>query len=304
MLGDTTLRHLRQVADWPDLAGTRFDLIAPIGRGGMGAVYRVRDRDLERDVALKVLSGMPGPDSEARFEAEARVLGRLEHAGIVPVHEVGRLSDGRLYYVMKLVRGERLDVVAPRAASLAERLRPLIRAADAVAFAHAHGITHRDLTPANIMVGPYGEVLVVDWGLALVRDDHSAQPNDRLAAGTPGFMAPEQARGVASPASDVYALGAIIAWSLRPSRGGPSRLPRPLASIVAKAMAAEPVERYATAESLAADLSRFLDGESVSAHRDSVAERLWRFVRKYRIAILLIVGYLLMRITLLLVRGL
>ena len=102
---------------------------------------------------MKVLTGAPSAESRARLEHEARVLARLEHPGIVPVHDVGTLADGRLYYVMKLVRGSALDVAGPRIETVSERLRLLIRAADAVAFAHARGVVHRDLTPRNIMIG-------------------------------------------------------------------------------------------------------------------------------------------------------
>lgn len=117
-------------------------------------------------------------------------------------------------------------------------------------------------------------------------------------------MPPEQARGIATPASDVYALGALLAWWLAPERGGPARMPRPLASIAARAMAADPAARYPSAEAFAADLAHYLDGQRVSAHRESPAERLVRFARRYRVAILLVVGYLLMRIALLMFRGL
>ena len=150
------------------------------------------------------------------------------------------------------------------------------------------------------MVGTFGEVLVVDWGLALLGADGKRGG----VAGTPGFMAPEQAHGSATQASDVFALGALLQWWLSSGREGPHKLPRPLQSIVARATAAEPIERYGSAESFAADLTRYLDGHPVSAHRETFAERLVRFARRYRVAILLVVGYLLMRITLLVVRGL
>ncbi len=166
-LSDAALRHLQHVADLPDLTGTRYELVEPLGRGGMGAVYRVTDRALGRDVAMKVLSGVPDAAALARLDAEARVLAQLEHPGIVPVHDVGTLPDGRLFYVMKLVRGERLDARVDGGDTVSERVRLLMRVADAVAFAHARGIVHRDLTPANIMIGAFGEVLVMDWGLAI-----------------------------------------------------------------------------------------------------------------------------------------
>ena len=304
-LSDAALRHLRHVADLPDLTGTRYELVEPLGRGGMGAVYRVTDRALGRDVAMKVLSGVPDAAALARLDAEARVLAQLEHPGIVPVHDVGTLPDGRLFYVMKLVRGERLDARVDGGDTVSERVRLLMRVADAVAFAHARGIVHRDLTPANIMIGAFGEVLVMDWGLAITgplrQPDQIDQP---VVAGTPGFMAPEQTRGVADARSDVYALGALLSWFLAPDRGGPTRMPRPLKSIAAKARADDPAARYQTADVFAADLARYLDAQAVSAHRESFAERTLRLARTYRVAILLVLGYLLMRIALLVYRGL
>jgi hypothetical protein len=321
-LEDTTLRHLQHVADLPDLTGTRYELVEPVGRGGMGAVYRVRDRALGRDVAMKVLSGAADGVSLARLENEARILAQLEHPGIVPVHDVGTLPDGRLFYVMKLVRGQRLDACAGGIATVSERVRLLMRVADAVAFAHAGGVIHRDLTPANVMIGAFGEVLVMDWGLALTGPPHQPaqpafafgfgaaspnqpdQPDQPVIAGTVGFMAPEQADGAADRRSDVYALGALLAWSLAPERGGPARMPRPLRSIAAKARAADPAARYPAAEEFSADLARYLNGQAVSAHRESLPERALRLARTYRVAILLVLGYLVMRIALLAYRGL
>jgi predicted Ser/Thr protein kinase len=303
-ISDAALRHLRHVADLPDLGGTRYELVEPLGRGGMGAVYRVRDTALDREVAMKVLAGAALDESRARLEQEARILARLEHPGIVPVHDVGTLPDGRLFYVMKLVNGHRLDAVAQRVASVPERLRLIIRVADAVAFAHAHGVVHRDLSPANIMVATFGEVLVVDWGLAQVAGPERATPGAPVVAGTPGFIAPEQAEGRATPASDVFSLGAILRWWMAPERGGPARLPRALASVVDRATASDESRRYPSAAAFAADLAAYLDGEHVAAHRESAGERVVRFAKRYRVAILLVVGYLLMRIALLVVRGL
>jgi predicted Ser/Thr protein kinase len=302
-LSDAALTHLRHVADLPDLTGTRYEVLEPLGRGGMGAVFRVRDRALDREAAMKVLAGAPSAESRARLEQEARVLARLEHPGIVPVHDVGTLPDGRLYYVMKLVRGDALDVAGPRIETVSERLRLLVRAADAVAFAHARGVVHRDLTPRNVMIGDFGEVLVVDWGLATVSSRQAGVDGDGVRAGTPGFMAPEQSRGVVDARSDVFALGTVLDWWLAPSQGGPVRLPGALRSIVAKARSADPADRYHDAAEFSADLARFLDGGAVSAHRESLLERVVRVGRRYRVAIYLVLGYLLMRIALLWYRG-
>jgi eukaryotic-like serine/threonine-protein kinase len=333
MLSDRTLGHLRDVADLPDLGGTRYDLVAPLGRGGMGCVYRVRDRELDREVALKVLSGPLVQLSIERLRTEARVLARLEHPGIVPVHDAGLLPDGRAFYVMTLVRGSRLDELAPRLSSLPERLRLLTRVTDAVAFAHAHGIVHRDLTPSNIMIGAFGQVLVMDWGTAKVTNpsnpgnpsnwEDAGTPQvarvtqggevDRAATGagvvvgTPGFMAPEQERGDAASVdarADVYALGALLGWLLDPASGGRREVPRPVAAIRDRAMRRAPEMRYPTAEAFGNELARYLDGLPVEAHRETALDRLARFERTYRVAILLVLAYLLMRILLLLVSGL
>src|SRR4029077_8910875 len=130
-----------------------------VGSGGMGTVYLAEDSALGRRVALKILD-LPELRGElsARLLREAHILARLEHPGIVPVHDAGTLADGRVFYAMKFVKGERLDVLAARMEMLSDRLRVFQRICEAAAFAHAHGILHRDLKPENIMVGPFGEV--------------------------------------------------------------------------------------------------------------------------------------------------
>jgi serine/threonine protein kinase len=233
-LSDETVRHLRRVAEWPDLAETKYRLEEELGRGGMGTVYLAEDVVLGRKVALKVVSTpVAGPETAERMLREARIVARLEHPGIVPIHDAGALPDGRVYYAMKRVVGERLDALAARL-SLAERLRVFQRICDAVAFAHAHGVVHRDLKPENVMVGAFGEVLVMDWGVAksLGRreptDDGAgeagglgARPPSATAhgtvLGTPAYMAPEQARGEVERVdqrADVYALGALLYFML------------------------------------------------------------------------------------------
>jgi len=300
-LSDATLDHLRAVVDRPDLAGTRYEVVEPIASGGMGTVYRARDRELEREVALKVVRG-PAPEGPMaeRLRQEARTLARLEHPGLVPVHDVGTLPDGRPYYVMRLVRGVRLDEHLRGAVSQAERLRLFLRICEPVAFAHAQGIVHRDLKPANIMVGPYGEVLVLDWGIAKVLG--AASGDQGMGLGTHGFMAPEQASadGALAPVdqrADVYALGAILGEMWRGMETPPAR---PIAAIRAQAMAEAPDARYARVTDLAADVSRFLDGLRVTAYRESPLERVGRLAKRHRTAIGLVAAYLLMRMALLL----
>src|SRR5205814_3380522 len=168
-LSDSALERLREGAEAPDLAGTRYRLLERIARGGMGVVYAAEDGNLQRRVALKVLD-VPGTDGDLanRLVREARVLAALEHPGIVPVHDVGTLADGRVFYTMKFVEGQRLDKYIDSVTSIPDRLRLFLRICDAVAFAHARGVLRRDLKPANIMVGPFGEVLVMDWGLAKI----------------------------------------------------------------------------------------------------------------------------------------
>ncbi|HEX5723908.1 MAG TPA: serine/threonine-protein kinase [Longimicrobiaceae bacterium] len=312
-LSDAALEHLRRLAAEPEAdgeGGFRYALREEVGRGGMGVVYRARDRELGRDVALKALPAPADPALVERLQREARILARLDHPGVVPVHDAGALPDGRPFYVMKLVRGERLDAWA-RGRALAERLRTFLRVCEPVAFAHARGVVHRDLKPQNVMVGAFGEVLVMDWGVARLRavaeDDpgvatsstiHAGETAHGTVLGTPGFMAPEQARGEVhrvDERTDVFALGAILRGLMAGEPHG-----RALAAVAAKAAAPEPEARYAAVADLAADVQRWLDGEPVSAHRESVAERAGRLYRRYQTPVLLVLAYLLMRVLLLL----
>ncbi len=297
-LSDAAVGRLRATLEEPD-AGPRYDVGSLLGRGGMGAVYRAHDRELDRDVALKVLTfEADGTTDGERLAREARLLARLEHPGIVTVHDRGTLGDGRPFYVMRLVRGVRLDLFAERAGR-GELLRLFLRVCDAVAFAHARGIIHRDLKPGNIMVGEFGEALVLDWGIARAL----SEPAGDLAAGTPGFMAPEQVAGLAGSLdarTDVFGLGAILRDLLRRSS---DPVPRPLAAIIARATALDPAARYPGADRLADDLRRWLDGEKVEAHRESILEKAGRIYTRNQVLILLLLAYAIVRVTILLWRG-
>ena len=336
-LSDKALERLREGADTPDLAGTRYRLLERIARGGMGVVYAALDEMLDRRVALKVLD-VPVADGDLarRLNREARVLARLEHPGIVPVHDVGTLSDGRVFYAMKFVEGQRLDKHIEAVTSLPDRLRLFLRICDATAFAHARGVLHRDLKPANVMVGAFGEVLVMDWGLAkILREQHggaaeedpdatilhapeaSGSPTDATEAtqvtgqgtvlGTPGYMSPEQARGDVAhldERSDIFSLGAVLRFLFTPPATANSNLrwrrDKALEAICAKATQNDPANRYASVSELSADVSRYLDGLPVSARKETALEKAARFYRRYTVAILLIAAYLIVRTLILL----
>ncbi|WP_148590688.1 serine/threonine-protein kinase [Aquisphaera giovannonii] len=243
-------------AEGPSLG--RYENLGEIARGGMGIVYRVRDGAFDRELALKVvLSRDPGPVMRSRFVEEARVTGRLQHPGIPPVHEIGELDDGRPYYTMKLIDGRTLeDLLAARPDPRhdpAHFLSIFEAICQTLGYAHARGVVHRDMKPSNIMVGAFGEVQVMDWGLAkvLARPGHPPGPSDASAGytegagkgdgddaaggrslagdvlGTPAYMPPEQALGQVDRVderSDVFALGAILCEILT---GAPPYVDRP-----------------------------------------------------------------------------
>lgn len=325
-LSDSKLSHLREVVGNPDFSGTKYTFVKELARGGMGTVYVAEDTELNRQVAIKVLSATDfSDDLRRRMKREAQIIARLEHPGIVPVHDVGELPDGRVFYAMKLVRGVRLDEYAANTSSTRERLRKFQAVCDAVAFAHAHGVIHRDLKPQNIMMGSFGEVLVLDWGVAkILRDDRSVSSEaDTLmlppigtnkvsdtahgtVIGTRQYMSPEQARGEVDrldERSDIYSLGAVFYFLLtdqapnddKPRAVNP-KVTKPAEAICLKAMARDRSNRYASAAELSADVSRLLDAEPVSAYRENVYEKVSRWVSKNRFLVLLVLVYLLMRI--------
>jgi serine/threonine protein kinase len=312
-LSDKVVANLQNAMQQPDLTGTRYKIIQYLARGGMGSVWLAEDEVLGRRVALKVLDLVaPAEDMPARLLQEAQVLARLEHPGIVPVHDAGTLSDGRAFYCMKYVEGKTLAEALP-GKRVPDRLRLLQRIAEPLEFAHAAGFIHRDLKPENIMIGAFGEVLVMDWGLAKLCSSRPAEANrgelqgaQALPAnpsetqqgsvlGTPGYMSPEQLRGDSGidHRSDIYSLGAILQYMLT---GSSSAMPKPLQAICNKAMAADPNDRYQSAREMMADVAHYLDGEPVSAYPESLIDRARRVIARHQVAVILVSVYLLMRL--------
>jgi serine/threonine protein kinase/tetratricopeptide (TPR) repeat protein len=219
----------------------RYELLDEIGQGGMGIVYRAHDHQLDRDVALKILREVTSKTANARrrFAAEAQFGARLQHPGIASVYDLGQLPDGRIFFAMKLVRGKTMASQLPaRSDTLDDRSRLLSvfeQLCKTVAYAHSHGIIHRDLKPNNVMIGEFGEVQVMDWGLAKslleigveetnTSDEHDStrpSPHDwspssgsetrvGIVMGTPAYMPPEQSAGKRGKPTDVFSLGAIL----------------------------------------------------------------------------------------------
>jgi len=202
----------KSLAEVPD-----YELLDIIGEGGMGVVYAAHQSSIARTVAVKMLkpSAKVREDQRDKFISEAVVTGELDHPNIVPIYDLGSNDEGALFYSMKRVRGTPWDKVIDQK-QLDENLSVLLRVADAVAFAHAGGVIHRDLKPENVMLGDYGEVLVMDWGLARITPEFAHKDAvyqaDSL-GGTPAYMAPEMARGPVeniNKTSDIYLLGAIL----------------------------------------------------------------------------------------------
>lgn len=242
---------------------TDYNLLKKLGEGGMGVVYAARQASIRRTVALKMLKkeGAQKTTQREKFLAEAVITGDLEHPNIVPIYDLGRDEGGAIFYAMKHVQGTPWDKLIDKK-SLTENIEILMKVADGVAFAHSRGVIHRDLKPENVMLGDFGEVLVMDWGLALAIDN---PPETFSMGGTPAYMAPEMAFGPVENigfASDVYLLGAILYEVItggRPHAGStltrclmsaskneivPTQKTGELVNIALKAMATDPRQRY------------------------------------------------------------
>jgi eukaryotic-like serine/threonine-protein kinase len=281
----------------------KYELLAEIARGGMGVVYQARDTVLNRVVAIKmILSGSLATDDErARFRREAKLAANLDHPNIVPIHEVGE-QDGFLYFTMRLVEGgslsDRVDSYGsdPHAAG-----RLIVVLARAIHFANAKGFVHCDLKPSNILMDRDGVPQITDFGLARQASPESSLTASGAVMGSPSYMAPEQASGqrkAISPATDVYGLGAILYELLTgrppfcmptmmetvlqalyneptPPRVLQPKLPRELESICLKCLEKAPQDRYPSAEALADDLVRCLQGESIDSTGTMLKLRRW-----------------------------
>jgi WD40 repeat protein/tRNA A-37 threonylcarbamoyl transferase component Bud32 len=289
----------------------RYEVLAEHGRGGLGRVSRARDKELGRDVAIKELIKR-GQSTEIRFVREALITARLEHPGVVPVHEAGCWDDGTPFYAMKLVSGRPLKELIEERTTMEARLGLLphvIAVADAIAYAHGRRIIHRDLKPGNVIVGEFGETVVIDWGLAkdlsetdepaLALGSNRAAASNELTAtggvlGTPAYMAPEQARGEpVDERVDVFAIGAML-WELcTRTRVPPDPQHRDrqlrrdgidpdLATIIGKSLADDPRDRYPNAAALATDLKAFLAGARIAARNYSLFAMVAHWTRRQR----------------------
>lgn len=282
----------------------RYEIGYELARGGMGVVFRAHDLRLERWVALKIVTD-PDPSMLERFSREMALTAMLEHPGIAPIYDAGHLADGRPYYVMRLVHGRRLDRVLAEGPNTGERLVHLpllLRVAEAVAHAHQRGVIHRDLKPHNVVVEDAGSVVVLDWGLAKhhqnpdIRgptkvDEASGVTHQGQILGTPGYMAPEQARGEKTDArSDVYSLGIMLrlvlserpSEELDPEHPASPGTPPELRAIERCATALAPDRRYRDAGEVARELRRFMSGQLVKAHRYTLRERFSRALHVHR----------------------
>ena len=290
-----------------ELSG-RFELLDRIGKGGMGEVFAATDARVGREVAIKRMRA-DEPDDIAieRFLREARIQGRLDHPAIVPVHDIGRDSNGLPYFAMKKVAGTTLAKLLSGDAARPRLLRALVEVCLAIEFAHVRGVVHRDLKPDNIVLGDYGEVYVLDWGVAKVIGDAddlvdvASSSRDELAThagtivGTPGYMPPEQVRGDpdVDGRADVYALGCVLfevrareslkprgpvallssmtrVVDARPSRHAPD-VPPELDAICVGATAFDRRARIATARELGERIQRYLDGDRDVQTRQQLA---------------------------------
>jgi eukaryotic-like serine/threonine-protein kinase len=286
-----------------------YEILEEIGRGGMGVIYRARQRHSRRIVALKRVASyhLDSRETLERFRREAQAAASLDHPNILPIYEIGQAEDGLPFFSMKYAAGGSFQKAAaalrkqPR-----ECVRLLAQVARAVQYAHEHGVLHRDLKPGNILLDAHGEPFVTDFGLAKWLDTGTDLTRTLTIFGTPGYIAPEQARGPAAKltrAADVYSLGAILfdlltgrppflgehalavvqQASEKPApklRSLAPSLDRELETICARCLEREPQARYRSASDLAVDLERWLEGRPIIARRVAPPVRAWRWAKR------------------------
>jgi hypothetical protein len=316
---DPGKRYARRLADGPVFVD-RFELLDELGDGSFGYVFKARDTELDRVVALKVQRAgeMATDEDVARFLREARNIAQLSHSSIVSLYESGQTEDGVCYLVTEYVEGRTLDncdrEISPNWREIARQIAELAAALD---YAHKHGVVHRDIKPSNIMIDHDARPHVMDFGLARRDTGDATLTSDGRIMGTPAYMSPEQARGdshAVDARTDIYSLGVVLFETLtgerpfqgnrrmlilqvlddepRPPRQLDDTIPRDLETVCLKAMAKSPGRRYQSARELADDLRRYLNGEPVYARPVGNLERLWRWTCRYPLATSLFIALL------------